>query len=123
MRGQNRMVIIENCQQFKNIKELEQLRVSYILDVLMKPRSINDEIRDPFYILQMLRLDVFKKVLISSWITSKTLILQKNDKLTTVIKSTENIILQPAFVLIHTRVSIPRISQRNRIYFIRKEAF
>lgn len=75
MQRQIRMVSIENCQHCKDIKELEQLRVSSILDVLMKPRSIDDEIRDPFYILQMLRLDVFKKVLISNRImfTSKTL--------------------------------------------------
>lgn len=76
------MASFGNCQHFKkDIKELEQLRVSSILNVLMKPRSIDDEIRDPFYILQMLRLDVFKKVLISNWITSKTLSLTKEQQI------------------------------------------
>lgn len=67
----------------KDIKELEQLRVSSILDVLIKPRSIHDEIRDPFYILQMLRLDVLKKVLISNRImfTSKTLSFTKEQQI------------------------------------------
>lgn len=76
-------VILETAKNFKDIQELERLRVIFLLYVPMISRS--RRIYMYVYILQMLRLDVFKKILISNWSTSKTLTFTKGQQ----IKSTE----------------------------------
>lgn len=91
MQRQIRMVSIENCQHFKDIKELKQSRV-ILFQMFLRNHDLLMMKYEIHFIYCKCYVQMFSKRLsFRIGLPPKLSVLQKKNKLTTVIKSTENI--------------------------------